>query len=364
MSKHTNGRAHGRVMLWSLLIIAVGAVVAPLSGYVYVSVANAQQQNAQQQQVSENGDSWSETNPRSEYWRAVRRGDTGYSTDKTRGGNNLIFSSGQDWRQIRNGPVPTLGGWFLPLVALAIGLFFILKGQAKLKEPRSGRTITRWTLAERILHWATAALFVVLAITGLSILFGRAVLIPLLGHEGFSAWASVAKLLHNYSGPLFTVGIVLMIVSWIKDNIPKRTDLIWFKKGGGMFGEHAPAGRMNGGEKAWFWFIATFGVAVCISGLVFNFPNWVESRFVMQIANVIHAALAIGWIGLFFGHAYIGTLGTEGALEGMTTGEVDETWAKQHHDLWYEEVKNAPDDTRAVPTQPSPGDSGPAPRSV
>ena len=44
----------------------------------------------------------------------------------------------------------------------------------------------------------------------------------------------------------------------IKDNIPKKHDLVWFKKGGGMLGkQHVDAGFANGGEKAWYWLLAT-----------------------------------------------------------------------------------------------------------
>ena len=38
------------------------------------------------------------------------------------------------------------------------------------------------------------------------------------------------------------------------------------------------------------------------------------------------------------GHIYLGTLGMDGALKSMTTGYVDETWAKEHHELWYDDI--------------------------
>jgi formate dehydrogenase subunit gamma len=40
------------------------------------------------------------------------------------------------------------------------------------------------------------------------------------------------------------------------------------------------------------------------------------------------------------GHIYMGTIGTPGSLEGMKTGYVDETWAREHHSLWYDDVKS------------------------
>jgi formate dehydrogenase subunit gamma len=199
----------------------------------------------------------------------------------------------------------------------------------------------RWKAYERALHFSVAFLFIVLAITGLSLLFGRALLIPIVGKDAFAAYASLAKDVHNYLGPLFSVLLAVLIVLWMRHNIFKPEDWEWLKKWGGLFGDgaHPHAGRMNGGEKIWFWLISTVGVAACASGLIMDFTNFQQGRETMQIANIIHAVLSIGWIAVALGHIYIGTLGTEGALEGMTTGYVSEEWAEQHHDLWLEEMK-------------------------
>ena len=78
---------------------------------------------------------------------------------------------------------------------------------------------------------------------------------------------------------------------------------------------------------------------VGLSGLVLDFPNFDQTRFTMQIANIVHAVGALLFVLASFGHIYMGTIGTEGAYQAMKTGMVDETWAKEHHELWYEEVK-------------------------
>jgi formate dehydrogenase subunit gamma len=327
-----------RITLWSVAIIVLGAMVLPLGSYVYTGIQEAQAQAVK------------DTNPRANYWRAVRGGEAGTSTiTGTREGkvindetNYLMNTGGENWRQIRNGLIANYGGWFLFLVLLAILAFFAWRGTIPLGNGRSGQTVQRWNAFERFVHWVTAISFIVLAITGLSLLFGRAVLIPLMGYTGFSAWAGVAKGLHNFVGPwLFTPGVALMIIMWIRHNIPNADDIQWFAKGGGIVGkQHPPAGRMNGGEKIWFWFICTVGVAAIISGFFLDFPNWwATTREGMQLANVVHGVTALAWIALWFGHAYIGTIGTEGALEGMTSGQVDVNWAKQHHDRWYEELQ-------------------------
>jgi len=224
---------------------------------------------------------------------------------------------------------------------LAIGLFFMWRGRVRLAKGFSGQTVPRWSVAERTIHWYTATLFIIMAITGLSLLFGRRVLIPVMGGEAFAWWAQWSKDLHNYLGPFFTVGVALMIVSWIRDNIPSKVDLEWFKQGGGIVSDrHPPAGRMNGGEKAWFWIVCTVGTATVISGLVLDFPNFGQTRETMQAANVVHGVCSLIWIGVFFGHVYIGTLGMEGSIEAMARGRVDVNWAKQHHDLWYEDLRD------------------------
>jgi len=319
-------------MLWSLAVILCGALVLPLTGYVYVGWVGTTHAQSQE-----------DTNPRASFWGAVRKNEGGYvASQGPYTTNTLIQNGGQNWRQYRNGPISTYGPWVLAISLLAIGLFHLLtRGGVKLEQGRSGRTVQRWSTFERYLHWFTAVLFIVLTITGLSMLFGRAVLIPVLGSEGFAAWAQVSMNLHNYLGPFFVVGVLLEILFWIRHNIPNAMDLQWFAKGGGLVGQgHPSAGRMNGGEKLWFWIIATFGVAVCVTGLILDFPNFGFTRESMQLANLIHAITGLIWVAVAMGHIYIGTAGTEGSFEGMATGRVSVEWAKQHHDQWYEEIKH------------------------
>lgn len=321
--------AHMRAMAWSLALIVGGAMIAPLSGYVYVAYAQEAQPT------------WQQENPRGETWGGVRRGNEGYtSASGPYTSQSLIAPGGENWRNLRNGPVAWIMPWVMAVSLLAIGVFHLVHGRNRVEGPLSGRKVLRWRGWERALHWFTAISFILMAITGLSLLFGRAVLIPLLGPAGFSAWATFSMGLHNFLGPLFTVGVLLIIISWIAYNIPRKVDIEWFKKAGGMGKQHASAGRMNGGEKAWFWFIVIGGGAVCITGLILDFPGLGQTRETMQAANLIHAVVGIIWIAIAFGHIYIGTAGTEGAFEGMATGYVSEEWARQHHDLWYQEIQS------------------------
>lgn len=337
LTRKTNSRSgqrRFRAMAWSMLFIIMSAMVLPTASYLLPGeTVHAQVNNDQ--------------NQRSNFWRAVREGNAGYSAVSGPEAGVFINNGGQNWRQVRNGLISTYGGWAILGALGAIALFFLLKGRIKVEQPLSGLTVPRWKTWERFIHWFTAAGFVVLTITGLSLLFGRLVLIPVLGASGFSAWANLSINVHNYVGPFFSIGVFAMLLFWVKHNIPNATDMKWFATGGGIIGNgHPSAGKANGGEKVWFWIVILVGlVAVCGTGLALI--GWMAqlglgdaTRASMQWMHQVHASAAIIWIVVFFGHAYIGTLGTEGALEGMTTGRVSVEWAKQHHDLWYEEVKD------------------------
>lgn len=275
----------------------------------------------------------------------------------------LINSSGETWRQFRNRWV-SIGGLIAIGGVLAIlTIFYLIVGQKKLDEPRSGRKILRWTAFERALHWTVAALFILLALTGLLLLFGKFLFPNVVSAAFWGEMMTVTKLVHNYTGPLFGVTLIIMLAKWLKMNLPRKHDWEWFKQGGGMVGnKHPSAGFTNAGEKAWFWLLAFAGLLVITSGLVLDFPNFGQGRDTMQWANIVHAVLSLLLIAASFGHIYIGTLGTEGAAEGMISGYVDESWAKQHHDLWYQEIQHktghtpdgkAADDDTATAHRPS-----------
>ena len=95
-----------------------------------------------------------------------------------------------------------------------------------------------------------------------------------------------------------------------------------------------------------------------ITGVVLNFPNWNQGREAMQIANVVHGVCAIFAMAMACFHIYLGTIGMQGAYQAMKTGQVDETWAKEHHEIWYNEVKEGkrPEKISGAAPQPATGD--------
>jgi formate dehydrogenase subunit gamma len=231
------------------------------------------------------------------------------------------------------------------LIILAVAYFVL--GRLRISAGRSGQKIARFSGLERFSHWLTAVSFVILALTGLNITFGKLLLLPLIGPESFSAFSQISKYIHNFVSFAFVVGLALVVSLFFKDNIPRKVDVEWFKQGGGFIkSRHAPAGRFNGGEKLVYWFALGGGIAVIATGLLLLFPFYWTNIFGMQVAQVIHAVVAVLFVALILGHIYVGTLGTEGAFEAMGSGEVDRNWAKEHHDQWFDEViarENSPD---------------------
>jgi formate dehydrogenase subunit gamma len=265
----------------------------------------------------------------------------------------LIQPEGRKWDYFHE----TLLHWGGAIVLVGtlglLALGYLVLGRLRISAGRSGRKVVRFTPFERFAHWVTAVSFVVLGLTGLNITFGKLVLLPILTPESFSAFAQVSKYAHNFVSFAFVIGLATIVTLWFKDNIPSKVDLQWLKQGGGFIkGKHAHAGRFNAGEKAVYWFALLAGIAVIASGYVLLFPFYWTNIAGMQLAQVVHAVIAVLFIALILGHIYIGTLGTEGAFEAMGTGEVDLNWAKEHHDLWLQQ-KLAEDRSNPPATPPS-----------
>jgi formate dehydrogenase subunit gamma len=247
----------------------------------------------------------------------------------------LIQPAGRVWDHFHE----VILRWFGAIVILGmmalLALGYLLLGRLRISAGRSGRKVRRFSAFERVSHWLTAGSFVVLALTGLNITFGKILLLPLIGADAFASFSQVAKYTHNFVSFAFVMGLILIVAMWFKDNIPRQVDIDWVKQGGGFIkSKHAPAGRFNAGEKAVFWLALAAGIAVAASGYLLLFPFYVTNILGMQLAQVVHALVAVLFVAVILAHIYIGTLGMEGAFEAMGTGDVDFNWAKEHHDLW------------------------------
>jgi formate dehydrogenase subunit gamma len=266
--------------------------------------------------------------------------------------------AGRDWRHFRNVTLRWIGGIaILGMLALLI-IFYLARGMVRIESGRSGRTIVRFSAFERFVHWMTATCFVILAISGLNITFGRPLLLPLIGFEAFSEWSQWAKYAHNYLSFPFTLGVVLIFLMWIAGNIPNKVDVEWLKRGGGMVGhDHPPAYRFNAGQKGVYWIVVIGGGLVAATGYQLMFPFYLTGIEGMQLAHVVHAVAAVLFIAVMLAHIYIGTIGMEGAFEAMGEGTVDVNWAREHHSLWLDEqnartgVNKTPRRTSATPAE-------------
>ncbi|UPT97770.1 formate dehydrogenase subunit gamma [Bradyrhizobium barranii subsp. apii] len=261
----------------------------------------------------------------------------------------LMQPAGREWREFRNVALRWIGGVAILGMLAVLVIFYLTRGMVRLESGRSGRTIVRFSLFERFVHWMTATCFVVLAISGLNITFGRPLLLPLIGHEAFSEWSQWAKYAHNYLSFPFTIGVVLIFLMWIAGNVPNKADVDWIKRGGGMVGhDHPPAYRFNAGQKAIYWIVVIGGGLVAATGYVLMFPFYLSGIEGMQFAQIVHSIVAMLFIAAMLAHIYIGTIGMEGAFEAMGSGTVDVNWAKEHHGLWLEE-QNARAEANARP---------------
>lgn len=344
---------------------AVAQPAAP-AGFVAPSLPKADESNAQRA-LTQPGNN-------APMWRSVRDSGTAPGYTSLPGAEMGVLvqpfvqypgsqftTAGEAWRQVRNNWIIPYGGSLLLIVAVAIGLFYLRKGALGGHVPDTGRVIERFTPLERSAHWLNAIAFVALAISGIVLAFGKYFLLPVMGATLFG-WLSYAlKNLHNFMGPLFAVSLVIVILTFIKDNLPRKGDLHWLMKGGGLLSEHeVPSHRFNAAEKLLFWAgVLVLGLIVVVSGLVLNLliPGWGVTRQEMQVAHMVHAVAAVLMMAMFLGHIYIGTVGMKGAYGAMRTGYVDEGWAKEHHEYWYEDIKAG-----KIPAQrsgkPLPGGAG------
>ena len=271
----------------------------------------------------------------------------------------ILPRGGNTWRTLRNGPIAFWSAVLLIGVLVLVAAFYFIVGPTGLKGQPTGRKILRFTGFQRLVHWTTAIVFLVLAFTGLIIMYGKELLIPLLGHDFFSSLAAFSKWLHDFAGPLFVVLSILMFFTFLRENFFKRYDWHWIKGGGGLISKrHIPAGKFNAGEKLWFWGGVTFlGLLISASGLVLDFTNFGQTRYIIQWANYVHIFAAMLYMIATIGHIYMGTIGNEGAYRAMRDGTIDEQWAKEHHELWYDEIKR-----RGDQDVPPPRRAGASPR--
>jgi formate dehydrogenase subunit gamma len=282
---------------------------------------------------------------------------TGRITIPDRMAASLIQPAGRDWRDFQQHKLPIIGGVLIIGTLILLAIFLAVRGRIRIEHGFSGVKLLRFASYERFAHWLTATCFIILALSGLNISFGRALILPLFGAEAFATMTAWGKVAHNYLAFPFMLGVAVMFLVWIKDNFPNRFDWTWIKEGGGLLrnGKHPLATRFNTGQKGMFWIVVIFGALMSASGWFMLFPYIPADVTSLQFWTIVHAVIAMLFVAAILGHIYIGTVGMEGAFEAMGTGEVDLNWAKEHHALWAQEEQakgRAPSTAaRAVPAE-------------
>ncbi|MFN8925860.1 MAG: formate dehydrogenase subunit gamma [Rhodospirillales bacterium] len=250
----------------------------------------------------------------------------------------LIQPQGREFRAFHDDTLKTIGAVSVLGVLGLLVVFYMVRGRIPIEGGPSGRFVLRFKTVERFAHWLTASTFIVLGLTGLNLVFGKTLLLPIIGPEAFTALSQWGKYAHNYLSFPFVLGIVLMLLFWVKDNIPAARDIAWLKAGGGIVGHgHVEAKKFNAGQKLIFWSVILGGTAIAVSGFVMMFPFYWTDVHGQQLAVIVHGIVGLVLVAIILAHIYIGSVGMEGAYDAMGTGLVDYNWAKAHHSLWLEE---------------------------
>ena len=293
-------------------------------------------------------------------WRFVRTGNAGSTQMKDELSAVMIQSEGDNWRAFRNGPLSVYGAYGLAGIIGLLVIFYMVHGRIRIDAGPSDDRIMRFGTIDRFAHWLMAGSFVVLGITGLNLLYGRYVLLPVIGKDAFATITTFGKYAHNYLAFAFMLGLGLSFILWVRHNIPTKLDLKWLAMGGGIFakGVHPPARKFNAGQKIIFWAVMIGGLSVSMSGIALMFPfqtSMFADTFALlnsvgfslptdftamqeqQMNQLWHGVVSLGLMTMILAHIYIGSVGMEGALDAMNSGMVDRNWAKEHHNLWVEE---------------------------
>ncbi len=250
----------------------------------------------------------------------------------------LVQPQGRTWRHLHTVTLFYGGALYIFGVSLLIALFLAVRGPISIAEGASSETVKRFSALERANQWLTALSFLMMALTGLVILYGNSAIRPWLGSSLYAELARASAWSHMTFAVPFVLGVLVMIVLWTRQNLWERLDWQWLKGGGGFLrtdGKNPPARKFNAGQKLVFWSVVLGGLSLTVTGAGMMFQFLWTGYTGMQIVQSLHAAIALLMVGLIIGHIYIGTVGMEGAFSAMWSGWVDRNWAKEHHSLWY-----------------------------
>jgi formate dehydrogenase subunit gamma len=317
--------------IFALLVLCMGL------GLATVPVYAADEQSSQQQAKSMTSDA--------DLWRAIKAGESGYSTYKGVDADILINVAGNEGKILRNTYLKPLLGLAFVGVFIAFLIFYFVNGPSTLSKGFSGKMVFRWSKADLWLHWIMAVSCLIMMLTGLVIMLGRHFLAPYVGDDIWAGIIAFSKFSHDWSSPIFMVSWLACVIKWMPLQTVKLYDLKWFLVVGGYInfgpfkGKHPDSGFANAGEKMWFWSLAIFGLCISVTGIMLVFPTLDLPRIWSMLALLIHGVSAVIIVAFTIVHIWMATVLSEGGMECMVSGYCDENWASQHHNLWYDEIK-------------------------
>ncbi len=279
-------------------------------------------------------------------WAQLKAGEEGRTTSTSEFHTQAINTYDLRVLELRSDILaPALMAALFGMIIIFV-LFIKVNGISKLHGGYSGKLVYRWSKFDVSIHWLGAIPCLLLILTGLMLIAGRYFVQPYIGEGLWAGLVNAAKQIHDIMAIPFMLGWALMVTLWAKNQMPKMYDLKWMMVVGGYInfgpfkGKHPDAGFANAGEKLWFWAFAAFGLLISASGMLLLFPNWFEpSRTLSLIALVLHSVSAIIITAFSIVHIFMATVMSEGGMECMVSGYCDETWASQHHNLWFDEIK-------------------------
>ncbi|MCS4258979.1 formate dehydrogenase subunit gamma [Pseudomonas protegens] len=203
------------------------------------------------------------------------------------------------------------------------------------------KLILRTRFIERASHWFMVICFFMVALSGLSWFF------PSLNWlNGVFGTPQLARILHPFLGTVVFLLLMFLFVRFVKYNLPERQDAIWFRNLKTVLsGDHSQPlqiGKYNAGQKILFWGIMGLISLLLLSGVVIWRP-WFAQYFsipLIRIALLTHALAGISLMLLIIGHAYL-AFWVKGSIRGMVTGYVSRSWARSHHDRWYQQISKS-----------------------
>lgn len=194
---------------------------------------------------------------------------------------------------------------------------------------------------ERFVHWLLAISCLFLCYTGLGMMY-----------ESLNSFGIIMgglkglKVVHNFTGVVFGVSLLLAIQMWWKEAgvfvFPE--DLDWILTAGGYLWhvDKVPeTGKYNPGQKMFFLTVALFGLLMFVTGFFMWYPGYFPLG--IQLLNWLYPLHALGFVvifAFFFVHLYLGTIGNPGTVQAMIGGWVTRPWLRKQHPKWLKEMEH------------------------